>query len=103
MSLLLAELQSQDPTAPMDTTQMVGQMVSLNQLDELISIQGILQNSLGSGTAATSSSTGSAQSAQHSASVASTAHSAISQQSTNPWLTGTTAPTSNTQFSNGAN
>lgn len=53
MSLLLAELQSQDPTAPMDTTAMVGQMVSLNQLDELMSIQSILQNSLGSGGTAT--------------------------------------------------
>jgi len=52
MSLLLAELQCQDPTAPMDTTAMVGQMVSLNQLNELISIQSILQNSLGSATTA---------------------------------------------------
>ena len=48
MSLLLTELKSQDPTAPMDTTAMVGQMVSLNQLDQLMSIQSILQNSLGS-------------------------------------------------------
>jgi flagellar basal-body rod modification protein FlgD len=102
MSLLLAELQSQDPTAPMDTTAMVGQMVSLNQLDELISIQGILQNSLGSSTTASTSGTNSAQS-QHSSGVAANAHSALPQQSTNPWPAGTTAPTSNTQFSNGAN
>jgi len=53
MSLLLTELKSQDPTAPMDTTAMVGQMVSLNQLDQLMSIQSILQNSLGSGATAT--------------------------------------------------
>jgi flagellar basal-body rod modification protein FlgD len=57
MTLLLTELQSQDPTAPMDTTAMVGQMVSLNQLDQLMSIQSILQNSLGSGATATTSST----------------------------------------------
>jgi len=44
MNLLITELQSQDPTAPMDATQMVGQMVSLNQLDQLIAIHQILQN-----------------------------------------------------------
>jgi len=43
LNLLITELQSQDPTAPMDATQMVGQMVSLNQLDQLIAIHQILQ------------------------------------------------------------
>ena len=43
LSLLITELKSQDPTAPMDATQMVGQMVSLNQLDQLIGIHQILQ------------------------------------------------------------
>src|ERR1700677_3936796 len=38
LSLLATELQNQDPTAPVDSTAMVGQMISLNQLDELISI-----------------------------------------------------------------
>src|ERR1700677_1122089 len=42
LSLLATELQNQDPTAPVDSTAMVGQMISLNQLDQLISInQGI--------------------------------------------------------------
>src|SRR6202453_4366527 len=42
LSLLAQELQNQDPTAPVDSTAMVGQMISLNQLDQLISInQGI--------------------------------------------------------------
>jgi flagellar basal-body rod modification protein FlgD len=42
MSLLAQELQNQDPTAPIDPTAMVGQMISLNQLEQLISInQGI--------------------------------------------------------------
>ncbi len=57
MTLLMAELQSQDPTAPMDTTQMVGQMVSLNQLNELISINQLLQNALGSSTSTSSTQT----------------------------------------------
>ncbi len=38
LNLLVKELQNQDPTAPMDSTAMVGQMISLNQLDQLISI-----------------------------------------------------------------
>jgi flagellar basal-body rod modification protein FlgD len=38
LSLLVQELQNQDPTAPVDPTAMVGQMISLNQLEQLISI-----------------------------------------------------------------
>ena len=38
LNLLAQELQNQDPTAPVDSTAMVGQMISLNQLDQLISI-----------------------------------------------------------------
>jgi flagellar basal-body rod modification protein FlgD len=38
LSLLATELENQDPTAPVDSTDMVGQMISLNQLDQLISI-----------------------------------------------------------------
>ncbi len=38
LSLLSQELQNQDPTQPMDPTAMVGQMISLNQLDQLIQI-----------------------------------------------------------------
>jgi len=48
LNLLITELKSQDPTAPMDATQMVGQMVSLNQLDQLIGIHQILQGTSGS-------------------------------------------------------
>ncbi len=44
LNLLVQELQNQDPTAPMDSTQMVGQMISLNQLDQLASINQTLTN-----------------------------------------------------------
>jgi flagellar basal-body rod modification protein FlgD len=47
MSLLVTELKAQDPTAPMDPTAMVGQMLSMNQLNELISINKTLQTALG--------------------------------------------------------
>jgi flagellar basal-body rod modification protein FlgD len=53
LSLLAQELQNQDPTAPMDSTAMVGQMISLNQLDQLNSInEGLSASSTTSGTKA---------------------------------------------------
>jgi len=45
LSLLSQELQNQDPTAPVDSTAMVGQMISLNQLDQLININQTLTGS----------------------------------------------------------
>ncbi|MGI4755504.1 MAG: flagellar hook capping FlgD N-terminal domain-containing protein [Janthinobacterium lividum] len=45
LQLLTQELQNQDPTAPMDSTQMVGQMISLNQLQQLASINQTLTKS----------------------------------------------------------
>jgi flagellar basal-body rod modification protein FlgD len=50
LNLLAKELQNQDPTAPMDSTAMVGQMISLNQLDQLISINQIVTGSSKPGT-----------------------------------------------------
>jgi flagellar basal-body rod modification protein FlgD len=54
LSLLATELENQDPTAPVDSTDMVGQMISLNQLDQLISINQTL-------TGGTTGTTGSVQ------------------------------------------
>jgi flagellar basal-body rod modification protein FlgD len=50
LNLLATELQNQDPTAPVDSTAMVGQMISLNQLDQLISINQVVTGSSGTGT-----------------------------------------------------
>ncbi len=52
LTLLTQELQNQDPTNPVDSTAMVGQMISLNQLDQLISINQILSQSKVSANAA---------------------------------------------------
>ena len=52
LSLLSTELQNQDPTAPVDSTAMVGQMISLNQLDQLASINQVVTNALGSSPSA---------------------------------------------------
>jgi len=43
LQLLVAQLKTQDPTSPMDPTQMVGQMLSMNQLNELIQIRQLIQ------------------------------------------------------------
>ena len=59
LSLLVQELQNQDPTAPMDSTAMVGQMISLNQLDQLTSINQTLGAAYPGSTTSTSSSTAS--------------------------------------------
>ncbi|MFP5229854.1 MAG: flagellar hook capping FlgD N-terminal domain-containing protein [Acidobacteriota bacterium] len=59
LNLLVTELQNQDPTQPVDPTQMVGQMVSLNELDQLISINQTLTTMAGSaGGTSTTSGTG---------------------------------------------
>jgi flagellar basal-body rod modification protein FlgD len=52
IKLLVTELQSQDPTQPMDPTQMVGQMFSMNQLQQLIDINQTLSTALGGGSSA---------------------------------------------------
>jgi flagellar basal-body rod modification protein FlgD len=54
LNLLVTELQNQDPTSPVDPTEMVGQMVSLNQLDQLISINQTLSG-MSSGTTGSTS------------------------------------------------
>lgn len=43
MTLLLAQLQHQDPFQPMDPSQMVGQLVQFNSLNELIKIRQSLE------------------------------------------------------------
>ncbi len=76
MSLLSQELQNQDPTNPVDSTAMVGQMISLNQLDQLITInqslsQAVTNPSTASGavsTGANSNATAQAITAQSTAS-----------------------------------
>jgi flagellar basal-body rod modification protein FlgD len=53
LSLLTQELKNQDPTAPMDSTAMVGQMISLNQLAQLTSINQAVGGSTTTVTGAT--------------------------------------------------
>lgn len=43
LTLLMTELKAQDPTSPMDPTQMVGQMVQFNTLGEIMKIRELMQ------------------------------------------------------------
>ncbi len=45
ISLLTAQLKSQDPLSPMDPTAFVGQLVQFNTLGQLMQIRQILQDS----------------------------------------------------------
>jgi flagellar basal-body rod modification protein FlgD len=76
LSLLSQELQNQDPTAPVDATAMVGQMISLNQLEQLISINQAINGSSSSGT--TTNATQAARGTAANAALASTIGSATS-------------------------
>jgi flagellar basal-body rod modification protein FlgD len=60
LNLLVTELQNQDPTSPVDPTQMVSQMVSLNQLDQLIAIHQTLTG-MSSGSSSSNNTSGTAQ------------------------------------------
>ena len=63
ISLLVTELQSQDPTQPMDPTAMVSQMFSMHQLEQLININQTLTTAfapLTGGTSTGAPATGSA-------------------------------------------
>lgn len=62
ISLLVTELQSQDPTQPMDPTDMVSQMFSMNQLEQLININQTLSAAFPMTTASSSSANGGAPS-----------------------------------------
>ena len=77
LNLLVTELQNQDPTAPVDPTQIVGQLVSLNQLDQLISINSTLSG-LANPTASASTVAHSATALPLSKAVSSTASSSAS-------------------------
>jgi flagellar basal-body rod modification protein FlgD len=46
LTLLTAQLKSQDPTAPTDPTEFVGQLVQFNSLEQLIQINSNLQQAL---------------------------------------------------------
>jgi flagellar basal-body rod modification protein FlgD len=61
LTLLVTELKNQDPTANTDPNEYINQLVNVNSLEELISINQTLTTALGSSTTAASSRAASAQ------------------------------------------
>src|SRR5271157_2262432 len=59
ITLLTAQLQAQDPMDPMDPNQMMGELVSMNSLQQLIGIKQDLDSLSGATTGNGSSATGS--------------------------------------------
>ena len=54
MTLLVAEIQNQDPTQPMDLTTFMSQLVNLNQLEQVTQINQVVQQYASSPTASSS-------------------------------------------------
>jgi len=61
LTLLVTELNNQDPTATSDPNEYVNQLISVNSLEQLISINQTLTTDLGSSTSDATSSTASAK------------------------------------------
>jgi flagellar basal-body rod modification protein FlgD len=61
LTLLVTELKNQDPTTATDPTQYINQLVNVNSLEQLISINQTLTTDLGSSTTSSDSSSSSAQ------------------------------------------
>ena len=59
--LLVTEMQNQDPTASTDPNEYINQLVNVNSLQQLVSINETLSNALGSSSTSTTSSTASAE------------------------------------------
>ena len=59
MTLLVAEIQNQDPTQPMDPTTFMSQLVQLNQLEQVSDINQVVQQFAGTTTTSGSTPTGS--------------------------------------------
>ncbi len=92
LNLLATELQNQDPTNPVDPTEMVGQMVSLNQLDQLIAMNQTL-TSMAAGTASAASSSSNSISSQIGAKVAPSLAGAGTEIPSGPGVAGTSTST----------
>ena len=61
LTLLTAQLKSQDPTQPTDPTAFVGQLVQFNTLQQIIEMRQLLQQLTGATTATTHSANAPAQ------------------------------------------
>ena len=78
LTLLVTELQNQDPTASTDPNEYVNQLVSVNSLEQLIDINQTLTNDLGSSSTTTKSKSSNGAAAEGAGAV----HSAVAKAGT---------------------
>jgi flagellar basal-body rod modification protein FlgD len=78
LTLLVTEMQNQDPTADTDPNEYINQLVSVNSLEQLIDINQTLSTGLGDSSTGSASGSPSTQVAAHNAGASAAAHSAAS-------------------------
>ena len=98
LTLLVTEMQNQDPTADTDPNEYINQLVQVNSLEQLININQTLTTDLGGAPSTTSSDSTTAQTASEAAngetspaSVASASHPAVHRVSATPAQLGNAA------------
>ncbi len=87
IQLLVTEMQSQDPTSPMDPTTMVSQMFSMNQLQQLIDINQTLSTALYQGPSTAAAASSSAGNSFQANAIPSNVSSSLAQAATLPTST----------------
>jgi flagellar hook assembly protein FlgD len=94
LQLLVAQLQNQDPTSPVDPSQFVGQLAQFSELSEVTSIYTLLQGIVPAGSTGTGSTAGPSPTSGNSNAVASTAANSL-LNSLNPTANPSANPTAN--------
>jgi len=84
LQLLVAQLQNQDPTSPVDPSQFVGQLAQFSELSEVTSIYTLLQGFVPAGSATTGSSAGTSPTSGNSNEAANSPLSSLLNPSANP-------------------
>ena len=84
LQLLVAQLQNQDPTSPVDPSQFVGQLAQFSELSEVTSIYTLLQGFVPAGSATTGSSAGTSPTSGNSNEAANSELSSLANPSVNP-------------------
>ncbi len=90
LKLLVSQIQNQDPTNPMDSTQFVGQLAQFSELEQLIAMRGDMDKVAATAPSATSSTTANSNSSTTGS------NSATNTNSTSPTTSGANS-SANTQ------
>ena len=84
LTLLVSQIQNQDPLNPSDSTQFVTQLAQFSQLEQVIAIRGDIENGINSASSSSAASSGTASQSSAPAQDPSASQTAASTQTTNP-------------------